>query len=501
MQPKYYLSVLLASIVVVVSSTSSFKVEAEDLGDYFEEMTMQTGGAGQYSAGGRTIHSGGYVRIRIPTEPAPNPIKIQPPSMRGGCNGFDLYGGSFSMIEEEELMSWLNAVVENGGALATYMFMTFLQEQCAVCSEVMNVLYSMQDFLNVTMQDSCTTATHLIEGMRGGGPGWESYKQGIVNSASKVGSTFSTLTDAAAIRKKGEESPQDVAAAAAGNADDRARTLTGGNPLYMAIRDGGLLNKYKKRRADLSTLTENQLYVYLTGMAGSLVKDLKMAGETNAGDAQFVSIEPFISIRSLIDANFNDKEFEMACESATSCLRPTNVSFKDGYGREIKSFADTMSCMMKGVDVNGAVCGSTGGLLNKIGARTSEGAMTAEEREFFLTFSPRLPVMAMLQDVSTSVTAKQTLYECMKERLVNEFAFTEIMFALTSVRDALADLAVTGTGQTVRDEYRDSVIKRIAIIESEFSSLTYDAEKTCDIGGIENFNTIKEMIKTTQPKE
>jgi len=43
----------------------------------------------------------------------PNFISITPPSIRGGCQGMDLIGGSFSFINGEQLQQFLRSIASN----------------------------------------------------------------------------------------------------------------------------------------------------------------------------------------------------------------------------------------------------------------------------------------------------------------------------------------------------------------------------------------------------
>ena len=486
-------------------------LQASSLSSSFEEAfkstTIQSGGAGQFSAGGRTIHSGGYVRIRIPTVAGPNPIKVQAPAIRGGCNGFDLYGGSFSYIEADEILAWLNAVIQNSGALATYMFLTFLQEQCSVCSEIMQTLYAMQDMLNMTMQDSCTTANALVSGLNGDGQAWDAYKQGVVesakrvgNSAGKVGGTVSSwYKDPISVNKQAEENVADIVSKATSDAEERVRSVTGGNPLMLAIRDGNLLDIFRKRFKD-NTLTTKQLYVYLVAFGGSYIVDLNADGSAGGDDGSLKrNIDIKVnSIESFIDGTYVNFDADMDCNDELLCLNPTTISFKDGFA-DVKPFAKNFVCMMEGADLNGATCGDGVGIVKKLGRKEGEsGKFTTDELDFYQTFSSRVPVVAMLEKVASSKTAKDMLYLCLKENLIIDFAWAEILFAYENLINGLKIVAVSdGSAASVRNHYLQSVERNFEKLKAEYASKknkTVNPDTQCSSVEVDLFLQARDLL-------
>ena len=152
---KFVYSSLFCVFLIFKSSFSNADL-ASALNDAFDGAVLSSS-PGQYQIGGRTVYSGGYIRTRIPMAAPPVPFTIQGPGFSGGCNGIDIYGGSFSYISADEIISWLEKVMANTGALAAYTFMTYLKDACSVCSDTMDTLYAMQDLMKNTMMDSCSS--------------------------------------------------------------------------------------------------------------------------------------------------------------------------------------------------------------------------------------------------------------------------------------------------------------------------------------------------------
>lgn len=473
---------------------------AGSLGRAFEDSfgaSTQRASPGSYTTGSRAIHSGGYVRLRVGVKSAPNPITIQPPSFKGGCNGFDIFGGSFSMIQADELMEWFSAVVQNGtGVLANYLFQTYLQETCSVCAEVMNGLYAMQDMMNQTMQDSCSTATALIDGMTSGGEGnaWNAYKEGVVQSSVQFGNALTRKTDALDAKKKAEADIGD-ASQSFDDPDDEWMSAKGGNMLMNAIDRGGLV-EYFKARFNVTTLTREQVYAYLSGMFGSRITDVK-----GVSDIVMNEYPAFITLQNFVDGvdNINNHVANIHCESSDPrCLEPKEEKFSDVFDT-LEPMTKKMDCIMLG-KYKDVACGATGGLLAKLGRDTDDGVtskFTPEEEVFMKGFGV-MPIMGLLSQMGSSETLKEAAYSCFQERFVFEAAYAEFDRASFVLMNALKGLPVKGNAKDERNKYIGSVIKAKGAIVEEFRGIEDSANKECQLEHIKSFNEIQTMFQNTQ---
>lgn len=492
--------ILIFTATLIFSFLPQSVVNAGSLGSAFEDSfdaSVQKASPGSYSTGTRSIHSGGYVRLRVGVKSAPNPITIQPPTFKGGCNGFDIFGGSFSMIQADELMEWFSAVVQNaGGVLANYLFMTYLQETCSVCAEVMNALYAMQDMMNQTMQDSCSTATAIIDGVttKGEGNAWSAYREGVVNSSVQFGNALGFKKDALDAKKKAEE-----------NLDDAANSFTdpdavwmaakGGNMLMNAIDKGGLVD-YFKGRFNVSTLTREQVYAYLSGMFGSRVTDIK-----NDSDIVINEYPSFITLKNFVDGVdiINNHVANISCEAADPrCLEPKTAKFSDVFAT-IEPMAKKMDCMMLGKYKDQA-CGVTGGLLAKLGRDTDDGvtAKFTPDEELFMKSFGVMPIMGLLSRMGSSETLKEAAYSCFQERFVFETAYAEFDRASFMLISALKGLPVSGNAKDARNVYLELVLKAQGEKTKEFKGLASSANKECQLEHIKSFNEIQTMFQNTQ---
>jgi len=84
---------------------------------------------------------------------------LVPPSVKAGCGGIDLFGGSFSFISMEQFQNLLRAIASNA---AGYAFEIALQTMCKDCMEVMETLQKKLLALNQGFANSCQLAKGIV---------------------------------------------------------------------------------------------------------------------------------------------------------------------------------------------------------------------------------------------------------------------------------------------------------------------------------------------------
>lgn len=500
-----YISKSIFILLMIASSLASASL-SDKFSDHFSDVTVQTGGAGTFELSGRTLHSGGYVRVRLPVVGAPNPIRFQAPSIKGGCNGFDIYGGSFSYISAEEIINWLNAVIDNTGALGTYMFLTFLQEQCSVCGEVMQTLYAMQDMLNMTMQDSCSTASAIVDGVGGvftgkSTPAWDSYAQGVQQSAINFsGQVSSVYEDVIEAKRDSEESVSNLTTSVQTDANKRNKELYGGNMLYWIVEETNALDLFKSHIND-STISKDQLLTYLVAIVGNQVDFI----DESATDTQVTNIGTYksnVKIEDFITSSYVENTVPSDCggswPSANFCVAPANIEVKAGFA-DVKPFIDTFKCVMEGEDSKGATCGSGIGIIGKLGkSKDDVGTLSIEEEDFIRDFLPGFNFGAMMVELSTSEAAMTQFYECTSEIMMNDFAHEQMKYPIELVIRALEGIDFgTGNGEARKSAYEKYLKTRLNDLRKEFMELNNDAlsRSNCNIDVIEKYLKFKEYAE------
>ena len=88
-----------------------------------------------------------------------NLVAMSLPSARGGCGGIDIFGGSFSFVNSDQLVQLLRAVAANAKG---YAFQLAMDNMCPDCIKWMNELQSKMQDLNANLSNSCQLAQGII---------------------------------------------------------------------------------------------------------------------------------------------------------------------------------------------------------------------------------------------------------------------------------------------------------------------------------------------------
>jgi conjugative transfer pilus assembly protein TraH len=138
---------------------------AGDLTDFWDDLggtsnrTAGTSFAGQ-SAG---YYTAGNIRVRGPARNS-SVFNFSPPSFAGGCGGIDLFAGSLSYINQDELVQLSRAIAANA---VGYAFDLALETLSPVIAETMKDLRARLQSLNLQNINSCETAQGLVDSVVG----------------------------------------------------------------------------------------------------------------------------------------------------------------------------------------------------------------------------------------------------------------------------------------------------------------------------------------------
>jgi hypothetical protein len=88
-----------------------------------------------------------------------NVVSWQPPSIRAGCGGVDLIGGSFSVMNKQQWVMILRQVAQN--ALA-YMFELAIKQMCESCWSVLARIQKAIQHLNAGLKNTCQLAKGIV---------------------------------------------------------------------------------------------------------------------------------------------------------------------------------------------------------------------------------------------------------------------------------------------------------------------------------------------------
>ena len=121
-------------------------------------VTQKTATSGSYFEGQkRGYYSGGSFNTRFPTS---NDflVTVEPPRVKGGCGGIDMFAGGMSFLDFEYLVEKLQRIMMNAGAVA---FDLALNTLCEPCSTAIKGFESIANQLNSLQLNDCSAGKDL----------------------------------------------------------------------------------------------------------------------------------------------------------------------------------------------------------------------------------------------------------------------------------------------------------------------------------------------------
>jgi conjugative transfer pilus assembly protein TraH len=133
------------------------------------QASMQSVITGMYTAMGAptaanlpsgSVLSLGYVATRNPII-SPNVIAFAPPNISAGCGGINMFFGSWSFINSQQLQQLITAI---GQAAGPFLFQMAIQAMCPQCSAILSDLSKKIQEMNQLAHNSCQLAAGIYSG-------------------------------------------------------------------------------------------------------------------------------------------------------------------------------------------------------------------------------------------------------------------------------------------------------------------------------------------------
>jgi conjugative transfer pilus assembly protein TraH len=340
---------VIANLVIPRPSGANLDQDLDRMFLGMSNVTPPTAQMGQR----RGVLSGGSVVIRNRIMKA-NPVTLTPPGFSGGCGGIDLYGGSFSFINQSEFTGLLRSIAANAGG---YAFQLGINAMCPDCGSLMSDLQKKVQSLNEHLANSCQLAQGIVND---GFLALDAQQRSRLSqwSLSKgLGDAFQSFTGVTG-------DPIDRAV----NADPSAfkRTQTG-NLIWRAL--------HQNTQGRGGALGGDEWLEAIMSVTGTLIIQPPSTDPGFGGHSlPVLRLPPLIGIRELIQGKQPDPAQENEtriyhCDegSGDGCLHPVTVSF------EMRGFIARIESVLGGSD-------GTTGILFKFA--TGQGSFTPEELSF-----------------------------------------------------------------------------------------------------------------------
>ncbi len=427
MQAKYFYFVIIVSWLLPGITMAS----SQDLLDDMFDTYVNTTPADKYETQRRGGYTFGSVvaRNRIVQ---PNLIAFDPPSFRGGCQGIDLYGGSFSFINKDQLNQALRAIASNA---LSYAFTLALEGVCPTCMQKMEKLRDWVNQVNKEMKDSCRFGQMMVNAT-----GLDQWHSSRVQSARAREESAGTVDDSFDFSFNFTSEL---------TSDNAVGTMTSVNAVWAAMAASDTASWF-------GSFGDNELREVLMSVTGTLIKS--PLDETNtqclntAGDQEYClrELPPILTVEHFINGDDSGAVQIYECQDGyVDCLNPVPVA-KNWQGLKFR---------VREV-LFGPAPTFTGGLVFKIRNKTAV-LDTTEER--FIESAP-IPVYTILKSVAKYPGTVLTIGEQLQEIIAGQMARNVVFEMISSVRQSFG-LNNIQMSQQMRDRLKD----RVAEFESRQS--------------------------------
>lgn len=354
----------------------------------------------------------------------PNLISLTPPGIHGGCGGLDLIGGSFSMINSQQLEQFLRSIAAN--ALG-YAFTLALEGVCPTCMQKIEKLKDWVNDMNKKMLDSCHAATALVN--ETGLNEWaQSRMQSAQNRDVQVGtqpdifSSFSHFTS---------ELISDITAGQS----------TATNAVWEA------LNK-SQTATWFGSLGDTDLKQVIMSVTGTLVKSPSDANGADCKNGEsskeycYTEFAPILTTEHFVNGSDGGTVNVYDCGSdSVNCLNPKSVQ-KDwpGLKRRIQDI------------LFGPAPDNLGGLIYKL--RDPTQTLTSTEMGF-IQGAPK-PVLSLLQNVAQDAGALYSMGDQLQD-LISTYLARELVLEMITVVEHSFGAQSVQMSSMMHDRLRDNV--------------------------------------------
>lgn len=370
----------------------------QELNGMFNDMINVTPG-GSYETQRRGVITGGNISMRNKVV-HPNLISFVPPSFKGGCNGIDLFGGSFSFINSEQLTQLMRSIAQ---AAIGYAFQLAIEGMCPTCAQVISKLQKDIAAINSLMRNSCETGKWLVNQT-----GLRTWHDERMKTASSLNTEHGFLSDFFDSQEGQSDSPAKTIIVN-GSSDE----ITG-NVVFEALETANASSWFANG--------DTQLKMVLMSLTGTLIIDKK----SDNSDVKYDFRPPLIKVRDFIEGG---TVTIYQCESA-ECLLP------EGSNTQNMTFEGMRTKIRKMIWGNGTCNTCTGGIVRKMAHRNGGEEFTTDEKKFIETTSPG--AYGLLRRLGTEIQSAALVADRMVDILSTEMTHRIVDEMFDTVRNSVA---------------------------------------------------------------
>ncbi|WP_298808023.1 conjugal transfer protein TraH [uncultured Sphingomonas sp.] len=297
-----------------------------EMNSYFNSAGASANVTGPTAFNGQAAgyYSGGSLWSRFPSKTV-NPVNLALPSARAGCGGIDLFAGSFSFINADEMVAMLKTTANNAIGFA---FQLAIDSISAQIGGVMKDMSQRVQQLNAFNMSSCEAAQQAI------GSIWPAMDGASSTICQQVGGAKGFFSDAAAARhgctNKGER--EDTIA----KAGDAAELVQSKNYTWYALMSKS------------ATKPSTEYAEFLMTMVGTIIYDSTKKADSMGG-FHFIAPASWDMYQTLLDGSSTAPTKVLQCDTSDEkgCLNPTtkdlSVTADQAFRTRVVKMLDSMS--------------------------------------------------------------------------------------------------------------------------------------------------------------
>lgn len=323
---KWTLSIASAALVVSITSTAAQASMARDVYQAYSNATPAQSYSTRYSNG---IALGSYMqRIPLVDRPVAN---FSPPGLSASCQGLDMWGGSFSYINSDQLEQMVRAAMQGA---PYYAFSLAISSLCPTCKQIADDIQSIIGDMNKFMRNLCqNTGAYLADNT---GLSSAKIESGALTSIqSMTGAARGFFSDPMSSLTDPETNTQQK------NVDN------GVNVTSNIIWDLIVSSKLDTTSGPISSLSGTSLAQLLMSMVP--IKILKPNGDNGADSSglDFIDYPALISLSDIINGSDEFQTWDCSGD-LVSCVNPTMTAptnFKGIRDELIEDFEQIVMAM------------------------------------------------------------------------------------------------------------------------------------------------------------
>lgn len=315
----------------------------DEMNNYFNSAgsAANVNGPTAYDGQSAGYYSGGSLWTRFPSKTV-SPVNVQLPSARGGCGGIDLFAGSFSFINADEMVALLKATANNAIGFA---FQLAIDSISAEIGGVMKDMSQRVQQLNQFNMNSCQTAQAAIGAIA---PKWEVASTVICQN---VGRDEGFFSDAARSRH---------GCATGGESGD---VLKNNRPATELVNEKNYT--WFALMSNSRTKPDREYGEFLMTMVGTVIYDKDYSGKTQ-GAFRYIAPATWDTYTALLDGTPSSPTTILRCDTTNveGCLAPAPVNLTIPTNQSFRARVLTiMKSMQSKIKTNQPLTGSEISLL------------------------------------------------------------------------------------------------------------------------------------------